>query len=331
MSEISFTEIAQWKQCRQKWHWKYEMDLVPRSYSPHITLGSLCHAGIEAWLKGEPILYGVQNAATEFIHQGMFEEEVQAIDEMCDTAVKVVHRYTVDQLLFNRTQPIAVEEEFRVRIPKTRHFVKGRFDTILRDSQNDCLWLVEWKFPGRFRSEEDVQLSTQLAIYQWAAIRCGYPVVGILYNQILPILPAVPEVLKNGKTSRREIMSDWQTYRQTLVERGEDPAEYSEMEEKLRDKTFWKSYRIYRTPRQVERYVLELRDVAADLAAKKKRIYMCESHVTCGQCPYRLICLEVARGIDPAGMIESNYTTRTNNNHDNTDDVSDASLTTANF
>lgn len=311
---VSFSSIQTWKTCRLRHHWRYDRNLEPNRYEPRMTLGTLCHAGIEGWLTYKYIGSIIATKAQEFASErGYFEEEQGALNELAILAQNVVSRYIDDHTHWLKAhRPVVVEEPFDLKIPGTRNRIQGRFDAILKDANG--LWLAEWKFPARFRSEEDVELSTQLAIYQWAAIRCGYPVIGILYNQILPRLPAIPEQNKNGTTSRKEIMTDWETYAATVRERGEDPSLYEEeMKPKLANKEFFRSYRIYRTPEQVEHYVEELVAVSRDINSPKRRVYACENSIHCGGCQYREICLEAARGRDPEEIIASAYRTRTNN------------------
>jgi hypothetical protein len=308
-STISFTEISTYKTCRLKHHWRYDRNLEPNRYEPRLTMGTLCHAGIESALRNQgDVAAGVNRAYIDFCSgRDLFDEEKEELLKQTELATDVVCRYMNETSLPGR--PIVVEHPFELRIPGTRNKIAGRFDAILRSP--DGVWLAEWKFPTRFRTEEDIQLSTQLAIYQWAAIRCGYPVVGILYNQILPKLPAIPNQNKNGTTSRKEIMTDWETYARTVAERGDIPANYEEeMRPKLANKEFSKTYRIYRSPEQVEHYVRELVDVSRDIANPKRRLYACESSISCGACAYREICLEKARGRDEEQIIASAYRNR---------------------
>lgn len=314
MAKISFTEIMAWKTCRQRWAWKYGMGLEPVRYAEYVNLGTLCHAGVEAELKGEPIEHGVIRQMGEMLPKDTFAEEWEEAEKQGALAVKVVERFVTHYGLANALcsafKTVAVEKEFDLAIPKRRDRIQGRFDAVVEDSRKDQ-WLVEFKFPRAFRTEEDTALSTQLAIYQWAANRCGYPVVGVLYVQILPRLPEIPAQNKDGSTSKREIYTDWQTYAKTVRERGDNPENYrEEMLPKLETKEFWRAYRLYRSPAQVERYVQELRAVAGDIAAKNKRIYTCENAVHCSGCPYRNLCLEVAAGRDSQPIIQSAYKKR---------------------
>lgn len=304
MATVSFTEISAFKRCRQQHAWRYRENLVSRHQAPHIQLGTLCHAGMEADAKGLPVKSGIASKAQEILPQDAFYEEYGNIISMAGLAEEVVCRH----LLYNRYHVEMAELPFDLRIPGSRHRVQGRIDSILREGDN--VWVAEWKFPRSFKSEEDCQMSSQIAIYQWAALQLGYPVVGVLYTQILPKLPAKPCRNINGTTSRKEIYTDWRTYEATVREHGNDPADYLDMQEKLADKEFSRTYRIYRSKGQIDHYIKELRMVASDISATRTRVYPSENPVICSGCAYRDLCQEVARGRDPKHIIESSFVKR---------------------
>lgn len=306
---ISFTEIAAWKKCRQLHHWRYNLGLRPNRYAEHVTLGSLCHKAMEFWLKGDTRPLGT--IVMEEVGQGKWDEELEQIDELVETAQKIVERYLQNGLRLSppKGPNHLIETEFDLLVPRTTRRVQGRFDAVLQNS-NGAYWLCEWKFPKTFRTEEDAQMSSQLAIYQWAAAQLGKPCVGIVYNQILQKLPAIPDQNKNGSTSRKEIYTDWDTYAATVRSRGEDPASYAEeMIPKLEGKEFWRSYTIYRSPEECEHFVKQLTSVTRDICNQNRRVevYPCESTINCNGCYYRDLCLEVARGRSPEHLIESAF------------------------
>src|SRR5665811_2558194 len=66
-------------------------------------------------------------------------------------------------------------------------------------------------------------------VLQDAVIRYGEP-VGVYYNIVRKKLPVVPAQNKDGKTSqRKDIDTTAAVYRETLAERGQDPADYAEI------------------------------------------------------------------------------------------------------
>lgn len=307
---ISFTEIADWKTCRQRWAWKYQEGLKPIRYSEKIRIGTIAHALMEAYLKGDDALRRLREVKAEITPEGAFAEEIDEIDRIGDLAKEVVDNYAFKNPLYAAGSEIP----FAIKIPHTVTTLKGVIDAFTEAPGSNALWLTEFKFPQRFRAEEDLELSTQLLTYLWMGRQLGYNLAGVRYIQILPRIPEVPDQNKNGTTSRREIYTDWETYSRTVRERGEDPENYrEEMVPKLEGKEFWKEFRLYRTPAQVDHYIQQLQHVARDIGAKRKRIYPCENAIHCGGCAYRNLCLEVARGKDPRPLIESGFIRRTYN------------------
>lgn len=301
MATVSFSEIACWKNCRRKWQFAYKHRLRPIRQETHITLGTLCHAGIESWLKHEEIGTGVIAAAKKF-SKNRFVEELEDLSEQVALAMDIVGNYVATK---TRPQSAMTEIKWKVSIPGTKNHLVGIFDALAM--YNGQLWIVEWKFPKTFKETSQVEMSTQLALYRWAAAELGYNVMGILYNQILQKLPAIPEMNKNGTTSRKEIYTDWNTFANTIESRGEDPDNYLDMKEKLQDKEFSRQYRIYYSPAQINEVLRELQDVSRDLATTKPRIYTCENFITCASCQFRDVCLEMARGRDTTDLIENTF------------------------
>ena len=119
----------------------------------------------------------------------------------------------------------------------------------------------------------------------------GYP-AGVIYNVLRKKLPVVPKQLKDGSTSRdKAIDTTEEVYRQTLIERGQDPADYTEILDLLREKgnTFFVRQSVYRN--------------AAELKEIGQRIYQAtrlvsEGHTfksvlrDCAQCQFFPLCLE---------------------------------------
>jgi CRISPR/Cas system-associated exonuclease Cas4 (RecB family) len=76
----------------------------------------------------------------------------------------------------------------------------------------------------------------------------GGRVAGIIYNVVRKAVPRVPALLKDGSTSKdKRIDTDYDTYYSTLLERGQNPADYTEILDVLKEKgdTFHHRERIH--------------------------------------------------------------------------------------
>ena len=57
----SWSEIQVWCTCRMKWHWVYEIGIVPKRIERAPSVGSCGHAAIAAVLRGQSWMRAVNN------------------------------------------------------------------------------------------------------------------------------------------------------------------------------------------------------------------------------------------------------------------------------
>jgi hypothetical protein len=172
------------------------------------------------------------------------------------------------------------------------------------------LWLWEdkaWKIIDR-TSLKMLQMDEQCGFYLWglrqlidrgeapaevqaAFDEYGYP-AGVVYNVLRKKLPTVPKQLKDGSTSRdKAIDTTEEVYRQTLTERGQDPADYAEILDVLREKgnTFFVRQPVYRNES-------ELQEIGQRIYQATRLVS--EGHTfksvqrDCAQCQFFPLCLE---------------------------------------
>ena len=162
------------------------------------------------------------------------------------------------------------------------------------------------EFIGSFRTEESVELSSQLAMYLlFMREHVAVTQPKLIYLQILNKVPGIPNVNKTGGISRSAINTDWDTYKDTVVANGYNPEDYADVREKLTNKRFWTEQVVTRADARLAEERSALYDVSVEIMAKRKRIYMCDSPFLCKSCQFRDLCLETVRGRDPLELIES--------------------------
>lgn len=313
---VSASEIAVWKQCRQKWYWQYYLRIQPARTHTKLAQGTMAHAGIAAALRGTPISSAVEASAIEQKRGAILEldgEEFgpEGSQEEIEHVSECVRKWDRESNLRER-ELVASELEWEAPVLDGRRRLTGvnwtgRMDALINiGGYGTESWGLEAKFVGRFRTEESIELSSQLALYllhMQQVLGIAHP--KLLYVQILNKAPAIPVVNKSGGISRSPISTDWDTYRDTVMAHGYDPEDYADMREKLSGKRFWSEQVVTRS---TERLAVErgaLYDVTADIMAKRKRIYMCDSPFLCSSCQFRDLCLENVRGRDPMELIET--------------------------
>jgi hypothetical protein len=301
---VSYSEIDTWTACRQRWFWAYGLKLEPRHVSRRPSLGSCAHAGVAAYLlcPGDKLARWLAAGAAmlawrdnEIRTRSLFPEEIAEYDEILAECEQILFKWFKTDPFKGHTV-VAVEHKFSVPIPRHRVVLEGYFDLITRDSLGK-LWLWEFKFPGQsFRSENDLDLDVQIGVYHYAAVRSGFPVIGIIFQQVLGKVCKQPKRNQNGQMSRQDLRCDWETYEQALIDAGLDPADYQDMREKLSGKIFWQRYFRHRNKTELNIFVQDMTARVWDMRRKRKHIYMAENRINCGVCPYRELCIEQLRG-----------------------------------
>lgn len=310
METVSWSEINAWCTCRMKWYWNYDVRIVKRRESLAPSLGSCGHAGLAAFFQGEDWEQAVMDWADQEIGKRMpiFDEQIEEIWQIARDMLGVLARY-FKAYPYDNFEILEVEKKFSFPLPGYKNLnLIGYWDLIVKD-ETGAVWLMEHKFPkAQFRDEEQVELDGQIGVYQYAARKLGYPVVGTIYNQILAKLPSIPAQNKNGSMSRQKIKTDWETYRECLLEAGLDPTEYYDMKDKLADQEFFKRFPIYRGDTEIRLFARDFERRVWDLKKKKGRhIYMSESMINCRGCSYKQLCLERIAGGDVKYLIEEEF------------------------
>lgn len=326
---VTYSELRTRRRCPWKGHLEYDQMLSPVVTSPGLREGSIMDAGLNALYDhhkrtGEHNL-DVMLAAMDkeadreeariASQATLFEEEWAAIRERTALLKDVAANYVpwareADAGLQVVTRQL--QADVPVVAPSGRSSTKYqyRFKPDGLVAFGGELWVWEdkaWKVIDR-ASLKLLSIDEQCGMYLWGLRQLidrgeapqevmeafgeyGYP-VGVIYNVLRKKLPVVPALLKAGGTSKdKAIDTTEEVYRATLAERGQDPAEYAEALDLLREKgnTFFVRQPVYRN--------------ISELAEIGERIYqatrlLAEGHTfksvdrTCSQCQFFPLCLE---------------------------------------
>ena len=326
---VTYSELRTRRRCPWKGHLEYDQMLSPVVKSPGLREGSIMDAGLNALYDhhkrtGEHNLDVMLAAMDKEADQEeariasqatLFEEEWAAIREKTALLKDVAANYVpwareADAGLEVVTRQL--QADVPVVAPSGRSSTKYQYrfkpDGLVVSGGE--LWVWEdkcWKTIDR-ASLKMLQMDEQCGMYLWGLRQLidrgeapksvmdafgeyGYP-AGVIYNVLRKKLPVVPALLKNGTTSKDKATDTTaEVYRQTLIERGQDPEGYADMLTMLEEKgnTFFVRQPVYRN--------------ASELAEIGNRIYqatrlLAEGHTfkcvdrTCSQCQFWPLCLE---------------------------------------
>lgn len=337
---ISVSQLQTFLSCRKKWAYGYIENLTPRIERPYLSIGKLCHKGMQAAMQykwehereqgfcREDALRAAHLAMisehSEYVRNNTFlAEEMPDINQILTDAESVfeqafwefdIDRYGVLTLKKNGELIPALELHFVVPCPPTKG-LHGFIDAILHDKETGCLWCTDYKFRKSLSPDEEEAFNIQNAVYSYACAKMGVPITGTMTWQHVNTPAAEPQLLKSGAVSRAKIRTTWEKYAQFCINNGVSPLEYKEeMQEKLKDIEWYRATYEYRNPETVENIWKECvipaaKGIKAAYGAKAvnfRSLYPWN----CKMCQFQSLCQGELRNYDTAAIRLSEYTVR---------------------
>ena len=343
---VSVSQLQTFLSCKRKWQYNYIENLKPRVERSYLTIGKLCHKGMqiamqelwkdqkagldttlggglfESWLNS-----GVKAMQEEYdeycVTTPHLEEEIPEFEQLWDDAESVFRQAFVEfepwkyevVTLCDKGKPIpALELHFKVPCPPTKG-LHGYIDAILKDKETGFTWCTDYKFRKSLSPDEDEAFNIQNAVYAYACQKMGVEITGTMTWQHVNTPAADPAILKDGKISRSKIKTTWEHYAEFCYEHGQDPQDYYlEMEEKLRDIEWCRATLEYRNPETIDRIwkecVVPVAKQVKVAHGKKANNFRSLYPWNCKMCQYQSICQAELRGYDADAIREREYVKR---------------------
>lgn len=333
---VSVSQIQTFLSCKKKWEYNYIENLKPRVERSYLTIGKLCHKGMQTAMhymwKGDRWEVAMNNGIVALNDEWrdymetvpMLDEEIPDMNRMHEDAISVFSqafeefepwKYEVITL-YRKGKPIpALELHFKVPCPPTKG-LHGYIDAILKDKETGFVWCTDYKFRKSLSPDEDEAFNIQNAVYSYACKKMGVDVTGTMTWQHLNTPASDPQILKDGKISRAKIKTTWSHYEKFCLEHGQNPQDYYlEMEEKLRDIEWFRPTLEYRNEETVETIWKECVVPAAKQVKsaynKSANNYRSLYPWNCKMCQYQSICQAELRNYDAEAIRQREYTVRT--------------------
>lgn len=187
ISTFSHSQLNAWTRCRFAWNLSYRGEWVKKGpKSAGLRKGSDAHTFLDAFYeatrKNEP--YDIKQHLQELIVGVDDYQALEYLENMC----WLVGRYIEDIASKDNWEIVASELYFCevFTTPKGRQYkLEGYIDLVVRI--NGKLWVIDHKTHGGTQyvwTPEQVQIDSQLATYVVAMRKMGYPVHGVLINQL---------------------------------------------------------------------------------------------------------------------------------------------------
>ena len=334
---VSVSQLQTFLSCKKKWEYNYIEDLKPRVERSYLTIGKLCHKGMQVamhtlWQYPKSTLEELTSVGMDAIYKEwqdylnktpLLDEEIPDINQTATDANEVFAqaleefnplKYEVVSVVYKQKKKPALELHFRVPCPPTKG-LHGYIDAILKDKETGFIWCTDYKFRKSLAPDEDEAFNIQNAVYSYACAKMGIEITGTMTWQHINTPAADPKINKDGTISTAKIKTTWERYAKFCKENGQDPRDYYlEMTEKLKDIEWWRTTLEYRNEETIERIWNEcVVPVAKSVfSARNKNVknYRSLYPWNCKMCQYQSICQAELRNYDVDAIKNREYTVR---------------------
>lgn len=337
---VSVSQIQSFLSCPKKWEYGYKEGITPRVERPFLSIGKLCHRGMQVamqykWEHEREQHYCREDALRvaliemDIEHKNYMEsnsflaEELPDIEQILKDATRVftqafwefdIDKYEVLTLRQNGKSIPALELHFAIPCAGSKG-LHGYIDAILRNKITGCLWCTDYKFRKTLAPDEDEAFNIQNAVYARACQKMGIGITGTMTWQHLNTPAADPAILKNGQISRAKIKTTWPHYRAFCLSHGQDPKDYcEEMIEKLSDIEWYRATYEYRNTATINAIWNDCVVPASRAIAKATREEKPKSRSlypwNCKMCQFQSLCQGELRGYDTEAIRLREYTQR---------------------
>ena len=339
---VSVSQLQTFMSCKQKWAYNYLDNLKPRVDRSFLTIGKLCHKGMQIAMQGiwKSQMLHQKADCVECMYQGIdamedeweeymqvtafLDEEIPDMEQMLKDAKSIFQQAFMEfepekyevLTLYKGGQPIpALELHFVVPCPPSKG-LHGFIDAILRDKETGFTWCTDYKFRKSLSPDDEETYNIQNAVYAYACSKMGIPITGTMTWQHVNTPAADPAILKDGKISRAKIKTTWIHYENFCIEHGVDPEDYYlEMEEKLRDIEWFRATYEYRNDETIARIwkqvVIPATKGIKSMYGARPNMFKSLYPWNCKMCQFQSLCQAELRDYDAAAIREREYVQRT--------------------
>lgn len=333
---VSVSQLQTFMSCPKKWAYNYIDNLKPRVERSYLTVGKLCHTGMQhamqhkfanercvGYYREDSMTCGVLAMHGEFVsyilENSFLDEELPGINQTYEDAVGVFEQawfeFNPDRWDVVSVNGLpALELHFLIPCPGSKG-LHGYIDAILRDRTTGDIWCTDYKFRKSLADDAEEAYNIQNAVYCKACEKMGIVITGTMTWQHCNTPAAQPTLNKNGAMSRAKIKTTWEVYERALYSAGLDPKfYYEEMIPKLGEIEWYKETHEYRNALTVQNIWNNV-VVPNSYAIKTARTPKAKNRPSmypwnCKMCQYQSLCQAEFRGYDTEYIKMTEYTLR---------------------
>lgn len=242
MRIITHSAAECFKECRVKWDYRYNKEIVPAEPQTALDFGTAIHAGLEFWFRHASAEGAVRAGVEAGAKCGLSNENLCKVQVLLEkyTEVYKEETFVVEE----------VEKVFRVKLqnPRTlktsRTFeLAGKIDGLVRIE--NAYYILEHKTTSDINQNyiDALELKTQPVIYAMAMESVGTPIKGVIYDIIAKpgIKMATGETEEEFEARKAALLAKSKTGKTTAQRK--EPETPDEFMARLREKVTAESYK----------------------------------------------------------------------------------------
>jgi CRISPR/Cas system-associated exonuclease Cas4 (RecB family) len=344
---VSVSQLQTFMSCPKKWEYNYINKLKPRVERAYLTIGKLCHVGMQTamtlkWQIDRGAVYrdtfdvlwlslkAMKMEWDNYIEStDLLDEEIPDLEQMLKDA-EAVFEQAFWEFNIDKYEVLSVFDGIQWQPALELHFVvpcegskglHGFIDAILYDRETECVWCTDYKFRKSLSPDEEEAFNVQNAVYSYACQKMGIDITGTMTWQHVNTPAAEPQLLKNGNVSRAKIKTTWNKYCAFCLDNGIDPSPYEEeMRDKLSDIEWCRATYEYRNPETIKNIWDSVIVPASKAVAEARDLKTkCNKNLypwNCKMCQYQSLCQGELRNYDVDAIKLREYTIRTEQGSD---------------
>lgn len=276
------------------YYYKYGLKLRPKKKGIALRRGSIIHECIEAYDSGRSWRKPYRNFAKQF-YEETFKEEIVEMGDIPRMVEELMENY---QALYENDGLIYLGNELHFELPLMPGVViEGYLDALVEDEKG-AIWPKETKTYKRNPDYDFLLLNTQSALYTWAVTEMGYSPKGTLWDIIRAKEPGRPQLLKDGKVSKRGIDSTPYTVKKALREMGQNPEDYEDLLAKVSYEDYFRRYPVRVNPTVVNGIMDDFKSTAREIMKFGGKLRDRNLGKGCAWCDYKPLCQADLMGLD---------------------------------
>lgn len=338
---ISNSDVRLFKRCRRKWDYLSPLrkGLNLKKVTGRLWFGSGIHVALSAYYshfnKGE---HSLEVLHSEFV--SWYKKETAKLEELGilgDQEAELTELKNLGYQMLDGYSHWAPKEdakdfvkvlynEERIEVPllsPSGRRTCGRYtfktDLVVED-KDKFLWLVDHKTiaTGNLPS---LEMDEQSVSYLYGAQKkFGIKLEGVIFNFLIKKVPSVPQVLKDGRLSKKSITTTYDVYLNAIKnhhdfetkdekEKVEILLPYKDVLEDLQNQEnpFFKREKVYKSQSEIEEIGKRLYEEYREMRNPKIRIFPNPTRDCSWDCPLKNLCVAENDGGDVEGLIKDMF------------------------